>query len=169
MKLEFIRTLYAYSVWANNRVLDTASKLTQEQFSTPGNASLPSIHEILVHTLGAQRHWLYRFQKLTPPPFLGFEDCPDLPSLRAEWQAVNAQTSAFVDKLDDTALAEVIHYRNSAGDSFADPLWQIMTHQVNHATQHRSEVAALLTHFGHSPGDLDMILYIRLSNENSDV
>ena len=169
MKLELIRTLYAYSAWANHRVLDVASKLTQEQFSAPGSTSLPSIHEILVHTLGAQRHWLYRFQKLTPPPFLEKADVSDVARLRAEWQAVDAQTQTFVDSLDDAALAEVIQYRNSAGDSFADPLWQIMTHQVNHATQHRSEVAALLTNFGHSPGDLDMILYIRLSNENADV
>ena len=37
-----------------------------------------------------------------------------------------------------------------------------MLHQVNHATQHRSEVAAMLTGFGHSPGWLDLIRYLDL-------
>ena len=43
-----------------------------------------------------------------------------------------------------------------------------MLHQANHATQHRtplrgvlrSEVAAMLTQFGHSPGELDLLRYL---------
>ena len=38
-------------------------------------------------------------------------------------------------------------------------LWQALAHVVNHGTQHRSEVAVLLTAAGNSPGDLDMIDY----------
>ena len=40
-------------------------------------------------------------------------------------------------------------------------LWQVMAHVVNHGTQHRSEAAAILTDFGHSPGDIDLILFLR--------
>ena len=38
-------------------------------------------------------------------------------------------------------------------------LWQVLVHVVNHGTQHRAECAALLTGFGHSPGDMDMSLF----------
>ena len=39
-------------------------------------------------------------------------------------------------------------------------LWQQMLHQVNHGTQHRSEVAVILTEYGHSPGWMDFIVYL---------
>jgi uncharacterized damage-inducible protein DinB len=36
-----------------------------------------------------------------------------------------------------------------------------MAHVVNHGTQHRSEAAAMLTEFTHSPGDIDLIMFLR--------
>jgi uncharacterized damage-inducible protein DinB len=40
-------------------------------------------------------------------------------------------------------------------------LWQAMLHVLNHGTQHRSEAAAMLTEFNHSPGDIDFMVFLR--------
>jgi uncharacterized damage-inducible protein DinB len=40
-------------------------------------------------------------------------------------------------------------------------LWHLLVHVLNHGTQHRSEAALLLTSYGQSPGDLDLILFLR--------
>ncbi len=51
----------------------------------------------------------------------------------------------------------------------AYPLWQMMLHQVNHATQHRSEVAVIWTQFGHSPGALDLLHDLDITNQKQNV
>ena len=162
--IELIRTLYNYSAWANTRILDTAAQLSAEQFAASVGASYPSVQDTLVHTLSAQIAWLYRFQGKNAPPVLVSADFPDLATLRGRWDAVEAETQAFVAGLDDAALNAEIRVVDRAGNTNHYILWQIMMHQANHATQHRSEVAAMLTQFGYSPGDLDLLDYVEMNS-----
>jgi uncharacterized damage-inducible protein DinB len=87
-------------------------------------------------------------------------ECPDLAAVRARWDRIERDTQAFVAGLSDARLAQVVEYINTEGQRWAYPLWQQMIHQVNHATQHRSEAAVMLTQFGFSPGWLDFLLFI---------
>ena len=58
---------------------------------------------------------------------------------------------AWLAKLDDADMGVP-----AAGGR---PLWQCLAHVVNHGTQHRSEAAMMLTHWGQSPGELDLFYY----------
>ncbi len=60
---------------------------------------------------------------------------------------------SYVNSLDDTALSEPL----AIGPNFTVPRWLILSHVVNHGTQHRSEVGRYLTECDHSPGDLDLL------------
>lgn len=67
---------------------------------------------------------------------------------------------AFLQRLSDPILLEVVEYESAlSGRRYAIPLWKMMAHLAHHGTQHRSEVALALTQLGHSPGDLDLIVY----------
>jgi uncharacterized damage-inducible protein DinB len=160
-----IRDLYDYNAWANARILDTAAKLTREQLLAPGGASFDSVRDTLVHTMNAQWLYLERWQARSPRAWPEASTYPDLVAIRARWDAIERDTQAFVVALDDARLAEVVEYTNLQGEPWAYPLWQQMIHQVNHATQHRSETAVLLTQLGHSPGWLDLLYFVDLRND----
>jgi uncharacterized damage-inducible protein DinB len=162
MIADYVRTFYAYNTWANRRILDTAAQLTAEQFTAKAGASFDSIHGTLVHTMSAQWIWLSRWKGTSPQAMLAPSDYPDLAAIRARWDDVERDTQAFLAALDESVLGRVIEYVNTAGQPNAYPLWQMMAHQVNHATQHRSEIAMALTQFGHSPGWLDFLYFLDL-------
>ncbi len=162
MITEFIRTLYEYNAWANERILDTAAQLSAEQVLAKGGASFDSVRDTLAHILAAQWLWLSRWEGVSPRALPAAAEFPDLAAIRARWDPIERETRAFVTRLDESALGRVVEYVNTAGEPNAYPLWQMMAHQANHATQHRSEVAVMLTQFGHSPGWLDFLYYLDL-------
>jgi uncharacterized damage-inducible protein DinB len=157
--LEAIRDLYAYSVWANSRILETAGQLTLEQYTTE-IAGCGSIRDTLVHTASAHWLWLERWRETSPRGLWDPADFPDVAALRTRWQEVEDATSDYIAGLCEADLERVIPYVNFQGERWAYPLWQQLLHQVNHATQHRSEAALLLTQFGYSPGWLDFLVYV---------
>ena len=163
--IEYIRAMYDYSAWANHRVLDTASPFTSKQLSASGNASYGSIHNTLVHTMSAQWIWLARWKGNSPRAMLDPNAYPDLAAIPARWEEIETDTQGFIAALTEADLSRTITYTNTRGQRWMYALWQMMVHQANHATQHRSEIAALLTAIGHSPGDRDFLVYLDRQNE----
>ncbi|HLJ81075.1 MAG TPA: DinB family protein [Ktedonobacterales bacterium] len=167
MTHDSLRTLYAYSTWANQRILDSALCLEPAELLADGGASFGSVRDTLVHLVSAQRVWLARCRHQPTPPALQPEDFPDVAAIYSTWEPLDEETSAFVAGLDDGALGETVHYVNSAGEPNAYPLWQILFHQINHAAQHRAEVAMILTSYDYSPGGQDFLRY--LDQQSSDL
>lgn len=162
MTPELIRTMYDYNAWANQRVLDTTARLDPEQYRADGGASFGSIHDTLAHIMGGQWIFLARWKGTSPSTPPSPQAFPDLAALRQRWGDIERETHEFVATLQEADLARVIAYVNPQGERWAYPLWQQMLHQVNHATQHRSEVAMVLTRCGHSPGWLDFLYFLDL-------
>lgn len=158
--VEYLPQLYDYNYWANARILEAAANLNNEQFIAPGILSHGGLRDTLVHSLTAEWIWRMRCQeRVSPPAMLNPEDFPTLVDLRTRWQAEEEALRAYVTGLTEEDLNETIHYISTEGISLSFKLWQILVHLVNHGTQTRSEAAILLTEYGHSPGDLDLLIY----------
>ena len=159
MHVEYVRTLYDYTAWANARVLEQAARLTDEQLLAAAGRDYGSVRDILVHVVFAQWLWLRRWQGESPRVHWDPAEFPSVAVIRDRWAEVERATAGFIAGLDEEGLGRVLHYTTTRGIARTQPLWEMLVHVANHGTQHRSEAAYLLTQAGHSPGDLDMLDY----------
>ncbi len=155
-----IRTLYAYGAWANSRLLVAAEGLSLDQLVAADGGGYGSIRDTLVHVAASEWLFLERWRGRSPAALWDPATFPDIATLSGRWSEVEAETHAFVAGLGEDDLGRVVAYVNLQGETWAYPLWQQLLHQANHATQHRSEVAAQLTRFGRSPGWLDFLVFL---------
>lgn len=157
-----ILTLFDYNYWANARVMNAAAKLTPDQFIASAGLSHGSVRGALVHTLGAEMVWRLRCAEGISPAALPDEkDYPTVDVLRDRWAAEEQKMRAYLNSLGDEALNQTVQYKTTKGVSFDNVLWNLLVHVVNHGTQFRAEAGIALTAYGQSPGDLDLLLYLR--------
>ncbi|HET7034524.1 MAG TPA: DinB family protein [Thermomicrobiaceae bacterium] len=151
MRLSDIKTLYAYDRWATGRILDAGRGLTQQQFTSPSPLGGPGVRQTLTHIVDSMRGWRLRWEG-KPDEELRPEEFGALAALTERWRIEADALQTFLDSLAEDDLERPVRTLT---------LWQTLVHLANHGTQHRSEAAMLLTHYGHSPDDLDLSWYLR--------
>lgn len=160
MNKQDILTLYRYNQWANQKILRVAADVTAEQFLADAPFPHGGLRGTLTHTLFAEWIWRNRWEGVSPTVRIQPEEFPTFESLQARWSYEEAKLMKFVEEIADEALNLPFHYKNTKGVPQQSILWHAMAHVVNHGTQHRAEAAALLTAYGCSPGDVDMIYFL---------
>ena len=163
MNKQEILILFQYNAWSNAKILNAASGITHEQFLAPAPLPHGSLRSTLVHALSGEWIWRKRWEGTPQNPSLKPEDFPTLGSLQARWAKEVPLLIQFADDVTEERLYSKIKYVSTEGFSHERVLWETMVHLVNHGTQHKTEAAAILTGFGHSPGDIDLIVYLNES------
>lgn len=163
MNKQDISVLYKYNAWSNAKILKMASNVTQEQFLAPVPFPHGSLRGTLVHAAFAEWVWRQRWEGTPSNPKWKPEEFPAFESLRARWADEESRLMKFVDDLTDERLYAKFKYTSTEGQPHERVLWESMAHLVNHGTQHKTEAAAILTGLGHSPGDIDLIVYLNQS------
>ena len=161
MNRDDITTLYRYDWWAWDRVLAKAAAVSEEQYLALSPVPHGSLRGTLVHAFAAETIWRKRWQGNSPTSLLGEIDLPTLSALRENWAAEMHSQQVFLTGLSDDDLNATLDYKTTRGTPMSDVLWHLLVHVVIHGTQHRSEAAILLTTYGRSPGDLDLITFLR--------
>ena len=159
MNLEDIRTLYAYNRWANARVLDACRPLDAASFTRDLGNSFGSIQGTLAHVLWAEWIWLERWNGRSPRQPASTDSFPDAAALAARWAEIESARHAFLETLDDAALARRIAYHNIKGERWEYSLGHMLQHVVNHSTYHRGQVITMLRQLGREAPSTDFLLY----------
>jgi uncharacterized damage-inducible protein DinB len=159
MTRELLASLYEYGIWANERLFDQAAKLEEADRRRRWSQGAQSIHDTFVHLTGADWRWFCRWRGEPIPPTETFTRLPTLDAVRAKWRELLEPRKAYLTGLSDAELTAPLTLTFER--TFTLPRWQAILHCANHGTQHRSEIAAMLTDAGHSPGDLDYLFFCR--------
>jgi uncharacterized damage-inducible protein DinB len=161
MNVADILTIYEYNYWANRRIMTAAEGVSQEQFLAPADFPYGGLRGTLVHILDAEYGWLLFLKNNDwSAPDLKAEDFPTLASIGTRWTAEEKGMRAYLATLRDADLEAHLQYTIPSGVKRDRIRWHALLHIVNHGTQHRSEAAALLTGFQHSPGDVDFTVFL---------
>jgi uncharacterized damage-inducible protein DinB len=161
----YLEQLYDYNVWANGLILKYVEQLPEEQFTQETSHSHTSIRETLVHIMAAEWVWRERMQGntielTTARKEFAPENFPTAEKLYHRWFDEELAMRNFLGDLGEEGFLGTFNYKNSAGKELEDTIADVLTHVALHGMQHRAEVAALLTEFGFSPGNLDYSSYL---------
>jgi uncharacterized damage-inducible protein DinB len=158
---EYVQTLFAYHAHANAMLIAAATGLTNPELDQHPIVAHRSIRETFVHAFSAEWVWRNRIQGDSSISMLDAANFPGLAAINIRWEQETTALRAIIDQLSTYDLQRSINYTTTQGTPYSTPLWQILVHVANHGMQHRSELAAMLTVIGRSPGELDMIGYFR--------
>jgi uncharacterized damage-inducible protein DinB len=152
MKSYFI-SLFNYDHYANERILEAIIKCNR-----PENAV-----NLFSHLLTAQQVWLNRCLCLAPAAVELWPSLEGKTDTLADLIKNNHQTRInYLNSLKEPDFDKIINYKNTKGDSFDNPLNNILAHVVNHGTHHRAQIGQQLKFAGIENLPItDYIFYLR--------
>ena len=171
MKVDEIKLLYDYNDWADARILAACARVSPEQYAAPTDlgTGYAGLRATMVHMLDNIWQWRITLQGYYKEPLADeaaydatelHEDAfPTLAALQERWATEQREMRAYLDTLTEETLNGTIRYV-IPGAVREHVVWHILLDALLHATQHRSEAAALLTGYGQSPGDYDFTLFL---------
>lgn len=150
MHADEIRALYAYHFALNRRLWDECIvPLTQEQFLQDFDYSVGSIRNHMVHLVNVDENWFARFggNMDAKASWKNVVHYPTREKIRAYWDEVLGKQQRVLDALTDEQVNERLPMQ--MGRQTVDvALWQLLLHVINHGTDHRAQVLALLHRVG---------------------
>ncbi len=155
--------LARYNAWANRALYDAAEGLGAAACREARPAAyFGSILGTLNHLLVVDYLWYPRLNGISRSDLKLDQVLHDtLVALRAAREAEDARIIEQVEAIDEAALAADCTFRDSKGNPWTMPVWQILATVFNHQTHHRGQVHGLIKDAGAEPPSLDIPVYLR--------
>jgi uncharacterized damage-inducible protein DinB len=164
MRQSDLETLFDFSYWARDRILEHAAKLSLSEFTVPSAITTRDLRGTLVHTLDVEWSWRARLEGQPEEVWkreLPITDYPNVAAIRDHWRRDEIEMRAWLKTLDDETLACVFDLAATADTAPTEryPLWYYVLHIQTHTYQQLSDAAVLLTRMRQSPGNIEFLEY----------
>lgn len=159
--LDHFKRMAGYNAWANARLFDAATALTDFERKKDVKAYFRSLHGTLNHILVGDRIWMHRLTgEGYPPQSLDEELFANFSDLREAREAEDERIGAYVDTLRETDLDSTLDYLNTRSEPKSLERRVILTHFFNHQTHHRGQASHIMRQLGvEEPPAFDLLYY----------
>lgn len=144
--------LFKHNLWANLRVLDACSKLSDEQLAAQIPGTYGTISSTLAHICGAEERYAARLmgRPVTQPTRenVSFQSIDELRS------SAQASGEALIEFTSNAQDSQVVRFMSLQGDQVELPGSLLLVQAINHATEHRAQILTTLTQQGIEPPDV---------------
>ena len=159
MNRDYFVQLYDFTDWANRRVWECASQLSDEDFSKDLDYSVGAIRIQMIHTLAVEHGWVH-FLNTGELDFFKLEQFPTRESIRTKWDEVSAANQTYVATLTDEELQRKVHPDFWEADEPAITVAEALTQVAFHSMDHRSQMLAMLHKLGAPTVGQDFLSYL---------
>ena len=141
--------------WANLGLIDFCASLPEEVLDATSPGTYGRIHETLVHLVAAQERYSKILSGKSPAEAIVNEHkgWPGLTVL----QEVAGDTGQTIEELAEKGESGwSFRYQSFSGESVRTQASVLFAQAVHHATDHRSQIATMLSQAGIEPPNLDV-------------
>ncbi len=158
MTENFLEKLFEHDNWANLRIIEACSALSDEQLDVePQSVTKGSIRGTLAHLVAAQHGYL---SLLTLPVDARHRISPSFAELQESVRISGEGLLALVRGKSGNDL----NTRLQTTDGYFVEPWVVMVQIINHATEHREQICSMLSALGVTPPGLDGWAYGEATN-----
>ena len=148
---ETVATLFRHNLWANVRLFEVCAHLSDEQLDASVTGGYGSIRDTMQHIVNSERSYLQRIT--TGKPYRRPQGAP--PLTMAEMQdSIRTSGEGFIVAAPKVQAQDSVAV-DWEGTPRSVPSTILLTQAINHATEHRAQITAVLTHLGVEPPSLD--------------
>jgi uncharacterized damage-inducible protein DinB len=148
--------LFEHNTWANLKLLDFCEQLSDEQLDTTAIGGFGTIRATLRHIIGAETSYVRRVNGKLPPRPFSREEWPTFDQLKeaARW------TGEELLQLALSAEKETLVIEHFPPRRVEYKLTSLIVQAINHATEHRAQIATIITQLGMEPPDMSGWMFV---------
>jgi uncharacterized damage-inducible protein DinB len=165
--MDLLVEFFRHNSMMNRRLVEACRQLPPEQLRATATGTFGSIGATLVHVANAQEGYAARLldterpERLPEDPFPGFE------ALAERFAHGDAQLEEAATKTGQDREVQV--NGDDPPGTWRMPVSLFLLQAVNHGTEHRSQVATILTQLGVEPPEMDGWNYFFASDHMVEV
>ena len=150
-----------YNQWANQKLFSILTTLTEEQLNQDCGAYFKSLMQTANHLLVGDLLWFERIKGAVASNYALDEILyPQIMSLIPARFEHDQRLIGFLNEYDEAVFNRLITYIRR-GQTYTEPLIEILAHLFNHQTHHRGQMHSMVFQLTGKSLELDLIFFQR--------